>query len=181
MMRYESNSPVQLTYLETKEGPAVRITQKRERGIRIPLIPVLLSIVVFFTASIEITKSAAAQDAGSISQESQPAQEKVNSPFINGCVFPDSSQRLLTEDDLSHLSCIQGYSKTALVQYAINEIYARNHYSFQNAEIRSFYESCSWYADYGYTAQEAVNCFNEYERINVNKLCNLREQFKSGG
>lgn len=53
-------------------------------------------------------------------------------------ILPDSSTRLLTYDDIKHLSKKQ-------LKLARNEIYARHNRKFDDDEIRAYFESQSWY------------------------------------
>lgn len=84
-------------------------------------------------------------------------------------VFPESSSRKLTRSEInSVLSSRSGSSVSGSVaQDAVNEIYARNGYCFQNPSIRSYYESQPWYyADPSFTTSD----FNSVEKYNINLL-----------
>ena len=56
----------------------------------------------------------------------------------DGDVFPQSSDRLLSEGDVGVLTDYE-------LRIAINEIYARNHYQFQNADMREYFSKKDWY------------------------------------
>ena len=87
----------------------------------------------------------------------------------DGDVFPASSDRLLSEGDVRALSDYD-------LRIAINEIYARNHYQFQNAEMREYFSKKSWYTGL-YPNQEDVRArFNSTEEANVK----LMEKERSG-
>lgn len=78
----------------------------------------------------------------------------------DGDVFPQSSDRLLSEGDVSALTDYE-------LRIAINEIYARNHYQFQNAEMRDYFSNKNWYTGL-YPNQEDVRAkFNSTEEANV--------------
>ncbi len=78
----------------------------------------------------------------------------------DGDVFPQSSDRLLSEGDVGVLTDYE-------LRIAINEIYARNHYQFQNAEMREYFSQKYWYTGI-YPNQEDVRAkFNSTEEANV--------------
>lgn len=78
-------------------------------------------------------------------------------------VFPDSSSRFLTEDDVMGLS-------NAEIQDAINEIYARH-----GLPLKKYY-SCDWYHQRDVSATDVVKDFNVYEKSNVDFLATLRDR-----
>ena len=86
--------------------------------------------------------------------------------YVSGEVFPDSSSRYLTEKDLQLLW--EGeLGPDALVRLALNELYARNGYSFSNSWFRNYYLQCSWYDGGNCTDSEVVEeRFNTYEKAN---------------
>ena len=78
----------------------------------------------------------------------------------DGDVFPQSSDRLLSEGDVGVLTDYE-------LRIAINEIYARNHYQFQNADMREYFSNKYWYTGL-YPNQEDVRAkFNSTEEANV--------------
>ena len=78
-------------------------------------------------------------------------------------IFPDSSDRLLTNADVS------GKSWDDLRQ-GINEIYARHGYIFKTPEILQFFRKFGWYEE-KYTDQNTVHgLFNNTEKENVKFL-----------
>ena len=78
----------------------------------------------------------------------------------DGDVFPQSSDRLLSEGDVGVLTDYE-------LRIAINEIYARNHYQFQNADMREYFIKKDWYTGL-YPNQEDVRAkFNSTEEANV--------------
>ncbi len=80
-----------------------------------------------------------------------------------GQIFPDSGTRYLTEDDLSGLSSTE-------IQTAINEIYARKGYIFNDDVIQAQFESFSWYTPSKTDMDSVVAQFNDFEQANVNLL-----------
>ncbi len=86
-----------------------------------------------------------------------------------GAVFPHSSDTYLTEEEIAHrLANYDGDSPTGnYAQDAINEIYARHGYVFQNNTIRAFYEAKDWYvADSGFSMGDLNAC----EKANIELL-----------
>lgn len=85
-----------------------------------------------------------------------------------GMLFPDSSTRYLTTDEIA--AKVYGMSGTPLSssfgQDAVNEIYARHGFVFRTASIRAYYEAQSWYhPDPGYDGSLSV-----IEQYNVGLL-----------
>ena len=84
-------------------------------------------------------------------------------------VFPESSTSYLTDSRISdRIASATLYSPTGdYAQDAINEIYARNGYEFQNKYVRSHYEGMSWYTPGGFGG---FNSLNAYEKYNLKLL-----------
>ena len=78
-------------------------------------------------------------------------------------VFPDSSDRLLTKDDIS------GKSWDNLRQ-GINEIYARHGYIFKTPEILKFFRNFSWYEEKYDDQNDVYGKMNKTEQKNVKFL-----------
>ena len=73
--------------------------------------------------------------------EEEPAEEAPaeEAPAAKGeWMFPDSSERLLTDADIEGLSSWE-------LKVARNEIYARHGRRFNSAELQNHFNSCSWY------------------------------------
>ena len=87
-------------------------------------------------------------------------------------VFPFSSSRLITPSDLDELY-ERGDDSRALIQKAINEIYARNGYRFTEQYWLNYYNQFSWYSG-TLDMNEARMCFNEIECKNVDFLFSVR-------
>jgi YARHG domain len=71
-----------------------------------------------------------------------PPQDSVEIPSkrtLNGERYPQTRRRLLTLDNIKGLSA-------ADVQYAINEIYARNGASFHHPDVRQQFQQFDWYS-----------------------------------
>lgn len=100
----------------------------------------------------------------------------VESVYDLDAVFEDSSIRYITESDVIELATSIGCNEYDVIQAAINEIYARNHYLFESAKILAHFESKEWYSGYR-NAQDALSHFNMIERENINLLCELRHKY----
>ena len=92
-----------------------------------------------------------------------------------GMVFPDSSNRLLTWDDIAKLDACAAYSDRELLCYAINEIYARHGYRFRERKYADFYGS------YGYCGTKDMEAAAaEFDPVceckNVEFLCMVARQ-----
>lgn len=63
----------------------------------------------------------------------------------NGFVFGDSSERLLTEDELRALPPLDGYTQLQLLGFARNEIFARYGNEFESKAYIDHYSQYEWY------------------------------------
>ena len=84
-----------------------------------------------------------------------------------GEVFPDSTNRYLTEEEVKALDQTQ-------IRYAINEIYARRGYVFQDKELSDHFSKFSWYEPTVNSMGDIENKFNEFEEANVKLLAKYR-------
>ena len=78
-----------------------------------------------------------------------------------------SSTRYLTLKDLSGMNDDQ-------IQYAINEIYARNGYLFEDDPYKSYFRSKSWYDPDTHDKDVAVSRMNNYEKENLKVMAKYR-------
>ena len=81
----------------------------------------------------------------------------------SGYVIPDSSSRYLSTSEL------QGYSDWQLY-IARNEIYARHGRGFKKANLRNYFNNCSWYTyryDPDYFDSCMSNSLNDIEQTNA--------------
>ena len=114
-----------------------------------------------------------------VNAENGTAQDMYLSWYNEGYLFADSSSIYLDDKDIELLYQIgsdHNIHIIDLLQAAINEIYARNGYSFLDNKYRNFYEQTSWYIDQSLTQEETTNYFNSYESYNVDYLAKLRDQ-----
>lgn len=98
--------------------------------------------------------------------------------YETGIVFPDSSSRILSSGEINFLRYGYSESEEEMVQYAINEIYARNGYEFKTPYWANYYSRYSWYYNHGYTDQEARTRFNNVEKENMKKLECRRDEIR---
>ena len=109
-----------------------------------------------YTKSTEPTKSDNAKRAEGSNSSSSKSDEGRN----NGFIFPHSSQRKLTVDEVTGLG-------GDVAQDAINEIYARHGYVFKTKSIQKYYESQSWYhKNYNFSESD----ISEIESYNIGLL-----------
>ena len=103
-------------------------------------------------------------------EETMPAEEEQDTQtqvpaFLghDGDIFPESSDRLLSEGDVGVLTDYE-------LRIAINEIYARNHYQFQTPDMKEYFSKKDWYTGL-YPNQEDVRAsFNSTEEANMKLL-----------
>ena len=106
-----------------------------------------------------------------------PAEQAQNTAETGEYFFPESSNRYLTDEDLS------GYSSDQL-ELAKNEIYARHGRKFVTQRIADYFNSKSWYQgtiDPDTFDAEQNSIFNEYELANISKIAEWEEQKASQG
>ena len=109
-----------------------------------------------YTKSTDPTKSDDAKRHESSNSSSPKSDENRN----NGFIFPHSSQRKLTVDEVTGLG-------GDVAQDAINEIYARHGYVFRTKSIQKYYESRSWYhKNYNFSESD----LSEIESYNIGLL-----------
>ena len=87
----------------------------------------------------------------------------------NEWVFHDSDSRYISEMELYGLSDFR-------LQTAINEIYARHGYLFNDSEILSYFQSLSWYHGTVSSSDFSFSVFNEYEVVNLKLMQEMRTQ-----
>lgn len=85
-------------------------------------------------------------------------------PGASDFVFPDSSERRLTAEEVQALD-------TDRRRIAKNEIYARHNYPFQSEDLKEYFKSCRWYRRGEYQPEEfREEAFSEIERYNLELL-----------
>ena len=85
----------------------------------------------------------------------------------DGQVCPESSTRYLTDDEVKKLTDEE-------IQTAINEIYARNGYKFQDQGIYDYFKQYSWYKPKSGSQDDVKRKFSDIENKNVELLQKYR-------
>ena len=85
-----------------------------------------------------------------------------------GMVMPDSSSRLLDESELEGRSARE-------IRLMVNEIYARNGYTFINQEYAEYFSQFSWYTPSVPAGQFSEDMLNDIERQNVAMISNYEK------
>jgi hypothetical protein len=181
MGKLTTTNPPQANVLRTKYADYIVVTQEevttRQFSLSIPsllLLFVVLAFILFFSLKSTLLSVTDSPSNININESSNSIATKDNVNTMSnlkttGFIFSDSDIRYLTGDDIDNLDNSSDHSQEQLVQYAINEIYARNHYKFRSENIYKFYNQFSWYSGY-LDAGETVARFNEYEQSNVDFL-----------
>lgn len=84
-------------------------------------------------------------------------------------ILPDSDSRILTESDLEALDQDK-------LNLALNEIFARHGRIFSDPEIKSYFESKSWYNGTVSADDFDESVFNSHEIYNINLISSYQEQ-----
>ena len=101
------------------------------------------------------------QDAEPEETEPEATEPQETAPAEAGQrIFPDSSERLLTQADVAGLSAWE-------LQLARNEIYARHGRRFTNQELQAYFDGCSWYQGTIAPADFDEGVFNDVELANI--------------
>lgn len=101
--------------------------------------------------------------------EESDTETPENREFVDGQLFPNSSNEYLSEDVVSKLTQEE-------IQYAINEIYARNGYIFGTEEgWYDYYIQFSWYQPSVPREDFDDSYFNDVEYANVKLLASYRD------
>lgn len=114
-----------------------------------------------------------------VTSEDNPNEEEYDSCDLkDGIMFPESSSRYITEDDINNCQVVERMPLIDIIQYSINEIYARNGYDFHEKKWKEHYEKYSWYINKGYNDAETRECFNTFEEQNMQLLIAIREDIR---
>lgn len=128
------------------------------------------TITAILTTTQKGEDSTYAADTNAILHKSDASlqQNSVNTES-NEYIFPDSNVRYLSESEVMAID-------PSLLVYARNEIFARHGRMFDDPEVKSYFESKSWYngtipgAEFDSTV---VNSLNDYEKANVEVIKNV--------
>lgn len=94
--------------------------------------------------------------------------EEEEEPTEEGIIFPDSSEELIPEEDIEALSDED-------LRLAINEIYAREGYTFTKDDMIAYYSQFDWYEPIISADDFTMDDFNDIERQNVEALQKERD------
>ena len=94
--------------------------------------------------------------------------KKPQSGSTDGMIMPDSSSRLLSESELEGRSARE-------IRLMVNEIYARNGYTFNNQEYAEYFSQFSWYHPSVPAGQFSEDMLNDIERQNINMISNYEK------
>lgn len=104
------------------------------------------------------------------------------SPFSkNGFIFPQSSSKYISQDDLEDLKELSHkteYTYRELLNFSLNEIYARKGLQFTTEEFDNFYNQYPWYKNMDKKSAIEWEMFNTYEKHNLTLIIN--EQISNG-
>lgn len=172
-------SNTNLTWSSSDESVAVVNSSGNVTGVKNGVANITCKAQSNVEASCTVTVKGSAATSQSNNNNANNRPPANNAPYghynpsytyrASDFVFPESSSRQLTRSEInSVLSSRSGSSVSGSVaQDAVNEIYARNGYCFQNPSIRSYYEAQPWYyADPSFTTSD----FNSVEKYNISLL-----------
>lgn len=98
-------------------------------------------------------------------------EEEPETDSREGQLFPDSSSRVLSWQEIDSLNATQ-------VQDAINEIFARRGYIFNDEKYLNYYKQFSWYHGTVSSENFSNDLFSDTELENVERLSKRRAELK---
>ncbi len=107
--------------------------------------------------------TSADETAGQQEEEEMAEDAEASDATDDDYIFPDSSTRYLTDEDLAGLS-------SGTLRLARNEIYARHGYIFSDESLQNYFNSKSWYKGTTPAANFNENVLNEVEKANISKI-----------
>ena len=125
----------------------------------------------------KVVKSISVSASGS-DKEDKNKEDKNEEDKNKDYILPASNTKLLTSSDIAGLSLKE-------LNYAKNEIYARHGRKFDSNELRTYFESKSWYEG-KYSAADfdtnySARILSETERKNAEFLKNAEYAMSGGG
>lgn len=96
----------------------------------------------------------------------------------NGIIFAESDYKIITDKDINKLKSNHPNDFKEVLQWAINEIYARKGFQFGNNQYLEFYSQFDWYKPQKISQKSFLKNLNYYEMKNINKLAQIRNSFK---
>jgi rRNA maturation endonuclease Nob1 len=119
-----------------------------------------------------VNADAAKSSVASESTESQSVEEdSANGDSTIAEVFPDSSDKLLSDSDIENLS------KDDL-RFAINEPYARHGYIFKDQGLQDHFDQFDWYDGTESDDKTVYKEFNDIEKKNIELMQKKRDELK---
>ena len=117
-----------------------------------------------------------------IEGESESEDNEPNFFDDNGFVFSDSDIRNLSRDEIENkialgVECLKN-EKLIVLQFMINEIYARHGARFFNEPYLSHYERYEWYLP-KILIDDAPPYFTSYEQRNIRLMAGIREELRA--
>lgn len=119
----------------------------------------------------EATTQAAATTTQAAATTTQAAATTTQAAATNNYyILPDSSSRYLTKKDISDLD-------TTTLKRARNEIYARRHRRFDDADLQRYFNSQAWYSGTIEPGDFEEDSLNDYEKKNAEYI----KKYEKGG
>lgn len=98
--------------------------------------------------------------------------QQIVSDSVEEYVFPESDQRLLSEEELT------GYDLQTL-RLGRNEIFARHGYIFKSSDLQEYFENKSWYEGIVESEKFDENILNQFEKENVKLIKKIEESLQT--
>lgn len=120
------------------------------------------------TEKVEIYRDDTGEVIYTFSVEVYNDVSEADDDYMNdGQIFPNSSDEYLSSSDVESLSSND-------IQEAINEIYARHGYKFNNDELTDYFSKYDWYHPTISSEDFSTNVFSDIERKNIELLSEYR-------
>ena len=128
---------------------------------------------VVVTSNSESYKHEDNVDENLITAETEETEENEEDEVMGeeGIIFPNSSDELIDESDISILSDEE-------LRYAINELYAKHGYIFKDDQLKAYYEKYEWYDPSVKPDDFSVDLFNDVEKENIEAMQKERDSRK---
>lgn len=139
--------------------------------IGIVILLLFLGVIVWLAFTPRMVQPTVSNDVEPTGAVPSPEQTPQDALLYSesGFIFPTSDTELIDQRSIENLS-------DSDLMYAINEIYARHGYIFQNQQLREYYEQFVWYCGEIPSAEFTVECFGQIEADNWSLLINERDK-----
>jgi serine/threonine protein kinase len=172
LSRRESNSPERSATVQAP--PLSSPTPNTSTKVTENASKVQPAVIPTIAPELKIT-AIAVQPPAPLTETRAPIISTTVSPSVSSPAseeqFPETRSRFLTQDE------VRSWSDTKL-RYAINELYARGGYDFQNAEIKAYFSRFAWYRQRlvpGRTQPGAAAQLSRLEYTNLELLQKIRD------